>query len=71
MLKLSFTNNLKNLYYNQYIMSSKLNVPPSDYNRMTPGESKIMIKHLVDELEKQNKRSEQGAPPPGIGQMPE
>jgi hypothetical protein len=71
MLKLSFTNNLKNLYYNQYIMSSKLNVPPSDYNRMTPGESKIMIKHLVDELEKQNKRSEQGAPPPGIGQMPQ
>jgi hypothetical protein len=71
LLKLSFTNNLKNLYYNQFVMSSKLNVPPSDYNSMTPGESKILIKHLIDELEKQNKKSDQGAPPPGLGQTPQ
>jgi len=68
-LKLSFSDNLKNLLYYQYICSSKLHIPPSDYLKMTPGETKIIIKHLTDEIKKQNEReSKSSTPPPGLGQ---
>lgn len=68
-LKLSFSDNLKNLLYYKYICSSKLHIPPSDYLKMTPGETKIIIKHLTDEIKKQNeKESKSPTPPPGLGQ---
>lgn len=68
-LKLSFSDNLKNLLYYKYICSSKLHIPPSDYLKMTPGETKIIIKHLTDEIKKQNeKESKSSTPPPGLGQ---
>lgn len=68
-LKLSLSDSLKNLLYYEYICSSKLHIPPSDYLKMTPGETKIVIKHLTDEIKKQNERQTQSStPPPGLGQ---
>lgn len=50
-----YKSNLQSLYKTQYICLSKLNMQPSEYNRLTPGETKILIKCLIDENEKQNK----------------
>ena len=72
LIKFSFTDSLKNLLYYEYICSSKLHIPPSDYLKMTPGETKIIIKHLTDEIKKQNeKQSQSSTPPPGLGHQPQ
>lgn len=73
LIKFGFTDSLKNLLYYQYICSSKLHIPPSDYLKMTPGETKIIIKHLTDEIKKQNEKQSQSSstPPPGLGQQPQ
>jgi hypothetical protein len=73
LIKFGFTDSLKNLLYYQYICSSKLHIPPSDYLKMTPGETKIIIKHLTDEIKKQNEKQTQSSstPPPGLGQQPQ
>jgi len=51
-----YRSNLQSLYKTQYICLTKLNVQPSEYTQLTPGETKILIKCLVDENEKQNKK---------------
>ena len=69
LLKLVFSDNLKNILYNQYVCASKLYIPPNNFNEMSPGETKLILKHYINELEKQ-KESRSGGIPPGLGNKP-
>ena len=54
MLKLLYNNSLDNLHYEQYICSRKINISPSEYLNLSPNETKLLLKTLSKEYEKNN-----------------
>lgn len=54
-LKACFSEDLKNMYYYEYLCCSKLNIPLSDFlHHMSPVESILQIKTLAQEIKEQN-----------------
>ena len=54
-LKACFSEDLKNMYYYEYLCCSKLNIPLSDFLfHMSPVESILQIKTLAQEIKEQN-----------------
>jgi hypothetical protein len=47
----------ESLYRTQYLCVSKLNIQPSEFNQLTPGETKILLSSFTAEIEKQNVKS--------------
>mgnify|MGYP003648098366 CR=1 FL=1 len=54
-LKACFSEDLKNMYYYEYLCCSKLNIPLSDFlHHMSPVEAILQIKTLAQEIKEQN-----------------
>lgn len=54
LLKFIFKDNLKNFFYQMYICSSKLNLPPSEFKKLTPGETKVLLDNYKKEVDRHN-----------------
>ena len=73
-LKACFSEDLKNMYYYEYLCCSKLHIPLSDFlYNMSPVESILQIKTLAKEIKEQNDAQKKAneskpiTPQPGLG----